>query len=95
MKHASEFLLRDITLSENIVVLEELEKSKTVFLNHVLNFLHECHMCSLAVEIDVFFNIGGLGTSSWSIDDIFQAVGVLKELCIHNLVVLVAIDRSN
>lgn len=95
MQNAPEFLLRNIALSEDVVVLEELEKSKAVFLNHVLDFLHQCFVCSFSVEIDMLFNISGLSTSSGSIDDVFQAVGVLKELCIHNLVVLVAIDRSN
>ena len=95
MKYASEFLLRNIALSEDIMILEELKKSKTVFLNHVLDLYHQCLMFSFSVEIDMLFNIGGLGTSGRSIDDIFQTVRVFKELSIHDFIVLVSINCSN
>ena len=95
MENTSEFLLRNVALSEDIMVLEELKQSKTVFLNHVLNLSHECFMCSFSIEIGVSFNIGGLGTCCRSVDDVFKAVRVSKELSILNLIVLVSIDCSN
>ena len=37
IKNTSEFLGRDITFAENIMILEEFQKSNTILLNHVLD----------------------------------------------------------
>jgi len=52
MENTSEFLARQVTLAEGIVILEELEKTNTILFNNLLNLLHKGKMILLTIEID-------------------------------------------
>ena len=60
-----------------------------------MNLPDESIIFSFSIKVSVSFNISGLCSSCGSVDDIFKAVGVLKELGIHNFIVLVTIYLSN
>jgi len=78
------------------MILEELNKSDTIFLNDVLDFSNESsRIVYCSSEIGVPLNVGGFGSSCGSVNDVFEAVRILKELRIHNLIVLVSVDCSN
>jgi len=44
MEDVAELLVRDIALSEDVVVLEEFEKTNTVFFDLVLDLNHKSHV---------------------------------------------------
>lgn len=48
-------------------------------------------MLLFAIEVNKFLDIRGFSTSSWTIDDVFETVGVSEEVSVHDLVVLVSI----
>ena len=95
MEDTSEFLSCEITLTERIMILEELEETNTVLLHDLLNLDHEGMMIRLAIEISKSVAESRLGTGSVTVDHILEAVGITEEVSIPDRVVLVAIDKSH
>ena len=95
MEDTSEFLSWEITLTERIMILEELEETNTVLLHDLLNLDHEGMMIRLAIEISKSVAESRLGTGSVTVDHILEAVGIAEEVSIPDRVVLVAIDKSH
>ena len=91
VQSSSEFGGFDSTLSERIVVLEELAKSYSVTLDVVSNLLHELGDFSRAVEVDVALNVGGPGAGVGLVDDVSEALGVCNELEILDVAQLVGV----
>ena len=78
------------------MILEEFQKPDAVLLNDVLDFSNECvHVTVDSCEIGELFIISGFGTSCWAINDVLEAVGIIQELLIHDLVILVSVDLGN
>lgn len=95
MQDRSEFLLSYVSLSQLIVVNEELSESKSVLLHHLLDLLHEGLYLLGSSEVQVGLNIGGLGSRGWSIDCIFKNLRVVDEVKILNIVLLVSVNQNN
>jgi hypothetical protein len=91
----SEFLLGYISLSQLIVVNEEFSESKSVLLNHLLDFLHEGFSLLSTSEVEVGLNVGGFGTRGWSIDCVYKALGIVDEVEILNVILFVTINQNN
>ena len=92
---ASEFLSRQAALSENIVILEELKNSNAVFLDYLLDLSHECLVIIHTIKVRKSVSESGLGACSVAIDYVFKAVGITKEVCIPDRVILVAINKRD
>ena len=92
---ASEFLSRQAALSENIVILEELKNSNAVFLDYLLDLSHECLVIIYTVEVRKSVSESGLGACSIAIDYVFKAVGITKEVCIPDGVILVTVNKRD
>ena len=92
---ASEFLSRQVALAENIVVLEELKNSNSVFLHDLLDFGHKCLVVIYTVKVRKSVSESGLGASSIAIDYVLKAVGVTEELCVLYSVVFVAVNKRD
>lgn len=58
VEHTAELLCWQIALAENIVILEELLKSDSIFLDHLLHFGHQGLVLLLAVEISESVDVG-------------------------------------
>ena len=95
VEHASELLNGNVTLAEDIVILEELLHSNAIFLNDLLDLLHEGVVCCLAVEICETVDEGRFGAGGRTVDVIFEAVSISEEVSILDLVVLVAVNESH
>lgn len=95
MQDRSEFLLGYISLSQLIVVNEEFSESKSVLLNHLLDFLHEGFSLLSTSEVEVGLNVGGFGTRGWSIDCVYKALGIVDEVEILNVILFVTINQNN
>jgi len=52
-------------------------------------------MLRLAIEIDKALDVGCFGASSRAIDNILEAVGIAQKLNISDVVVFVAVDKSD
>jgi hypothetical protein len=91
----SEFLLGYISLSQLIVVNEEFSESKSVLLNHLLDFLHEGFNLLSTSEVEVGLNVGGFGTRGWSIDCVYKALGIVDEVEILNVILFVTINQND
>jgi hypothetical protein len=91
----SEFLLGYISLSQLIVVNEEFSESKSVLLNHLLDFLHEGFNLLSTSEVEIGLNVGGFGTRGWSIDCVYKALGIVDEVEILNVILFVTINQNN
>lgn len=95
MQDRSEFLLGYISLSQLIVVNEEFSESKSVLLNHLLDFLHEGFNLLSTSEVEIGLNVGGFGTRGWSIDCVYKALGIVDEVEILNVILFVTINQNN
>ena len=51
MQHSSEFLIGQIAFAKRVVVVEELTQSDPVFLNLLLNVIHQSVQLSIAVKV--------------------------------------------
>jgi hypothetical protein len=91
----SEFLLGYISLSQLIVVNEEFSESKSVLLNHLLDFLHEGFNLLSTSEVEIGLNVGGFGTRGWSIDCVYKALGIVDEVEILNVILFVTINQND
>ena len=92
---ASELLGGNISLSKSVMVLEELKKTDTILLNDVLDLDHQLLHGVGSAEVGESGNVGRLGTSGWSIDNVLEAVGISKELSVLDLIDLISIDKTN
>lgn len=80
VKGASEFLSGQVTLAEDIVILEELKDSNAVFLYDLFDLLHEFEVTIDSVKVYESVSEGGLGARGIAIDHILKAVGITEEL---------------
>ena len=84
------------TLSQDVVVLEELVQSDAVTLYDFLYFLHEISEFLVAVEVEEACIVGRFSTGErlvHSEGQWFSAVS--EEFIVPNFVVLVAVDEGN
>ena len=95
VKNVTELLARHISLSEDIVILEEFKKSDSVFLALVHNFFHEIIVLFGTVEISPFLNVGGLELGGGSINNVLKAVSVSQEFSVTNLSVGFSVLSGN
>jgi hypothetical protein len=92
-KDVTELLVGNITLSQEVVVLEEFEKADSVFLALVLDLEHEGVVTGVITgEVSPFFDIGRFKLGGRSKDGIFEAVSGLEEFIVLDLVFLGAVD---
>lgn len=92
MKHSLELLLRDVSLSQNVVVYEELSQSDSVLLHDRLDLLHEGHQLSVSLELPLSSSVVS------ALNGCVQGVGWLgciQEFQIFDVVVLVSVDLLN
>ena len=75
------------------MILQELTKSNAVFLDDLLDFLHERLVVIHTVEVSKSVSESGLGASSIAIDYVFKAVGITKEVCIPDGVIFVTVNK--
>lgn len=93
MEDVAELLVWHVSLSEDIVVLEELEETDTVFFDLVLDLDHKCAMAFVvSSEVGPLLDISGFHFGSRSVNSVFEAVGVLEELSVEDLILLRAVD---
>ncbi len=92
MEHATELLSRKVALAQNIVILEEFSQSNSVLFDNVFDLFHEVLMSLLAIEINKFVNISGLCIGGWSMNHVFEAVGIIQELSVLDIIILISID---
>lgn len=77
------------------MVLEELKESDSVALHNLLDLDHQGVVFLLSIEVGKPVSVGGLGASGISIDHILEAVRVVEEVSIPNLVVFVSVNKSD
>ena len=95
MESASELLCGQVALSERVVVLEELVDPDPILFHNLFDFHHEWLDRSLSREVREAVSEGGLGTGGVPVDDVLEAVSVLQELLVLNIVILVAVDKGH
>jgi len=96
VENVSEFLAGYISLSENIVILEELKKSDAIFFALVLDLGHESVVgCVCTAEIGPFLNISGFGFGGGSINNVLKAVSVSQEVGVTDFTVGFSVFGSN
>lgn len=95
-KDVTEFLVRHVTLSQEIVVLEEFEKADSILLTLVLDLEHQGVMARVVTgEVSPFFDIGRFKFGGRSEDGIFEAVSVPEEVIVTDLIFLGTVDGLN
>lgn len=87
VEYVTELLAGHVALSKDVVILEEFEQSNSVFLALVHNLHHELVMLSGTVEVSPRLNVGGLGSSGGSIDNVLEAVGIPQEFIVTDFTV--------
>ena len=95
VESTAELLSREVALPQTIVILEELEEPDSILLNQLFDLRHELLVLTRTVEVSEAVNVGRLSAGCRGIDDILKAVGVAQELCIPDVVVLIAVDLGN
>jgi len=95
VQDVTELLAGHVALAENVVILEELKKSNSVFLALVHNFFHEAGVLLGSIEIGPFLNVSGFGTGEGSVNSVLEAVGVLQELSVTDLSVEFSVLGGN
>ena len=95
VENVTELLARYISLSEDIVILEEFKKSDSVFLALVHNFFHEIIVLFGTVEISPFLNVSGLELGGGSVNNVLKAVSVSQEFSVTNLSVGFSVLSGN
>jgi len=85
VKDVTELLAGHVALAEDIVILEELKQSNSVFFALVHNFFHEADVLLGSIEIGPLLNVGGFSTGEGSVNNVLEAVGVLEELGVTDL----------
>lgn len=92
-KDVTEFLVGNITLSQEVVVLEEFEKADSILFALVLDLQHQGVVTVVVTgEISPFFDIGRFKLGGRSIDGILEAVSGLEEFIVLDLVFLGTVD---
>ncbi len=77
------------------MILEELVDANAVLFHNLFHFEHQWFNASLAGEVNKSVSEGRLGSSCVAIDHVLEAVGVLQELLVFDVVVLVTVDESH
>ncbi len=95
MKHSSELLHWQVSLTKNIVILEEFGESDSVFLNNVFDLLHQVVVSLLSIEVSKSVNISGLCVCCGSMDNILKAVSIIQEFSVLDVIIFVAVNKSN
>jgi len=93
VEDVAELLVWHVALPEDIVILEELEQTDTVFFDLVLDLDHKSAVAFVvSCEVGPLLDISGFQFGCRSINGVFEAVGVLEELGVHDLILLSAVD---
>lgn len=95
VESTTELLGGEVALPETIVILEELEEPDSILLDDLLDLSHELLVRALTIEVSEAVDVGSLGTGSGSVDHILEAVSITQELCVLDVVVLIAVDGRN
>lgn len=77
------------------MVLEEFLKTDAVLLDNLFDFHHEVIVSLDTIKVSESVLESGLGACRRSIDDVLQAVSGTEELVVLNVVLLVAVDKSD
>jgi len=77
VENTTELLSGDIALAKDIMILEELIKSDSVFFDDLFDLGHQSFMRLFTVEVCEFVFVSRLGIGCGSMDHVFQAVGIL------------------
>lgn len=91
----SEFLGRKVAFPEDVVILEELQDSDSVFFDDLFHFLHKCLVSFLSIKVDELLHVCRLGAGRGSIDNVLKTVGVPQEFGVPNRVVFVAVNERD
>lgn len=83
------------SLSQWVVVLEELAESDSMSLHELLDFVKQLTHVVGASEVSVAREVGRLGAGEWFIDSVLETVAVLDESQILNIPELVAVDAGD
>jgi len=95
VQHTAELLLWQVTLAQDIVILEELQKSDSILRQHVLNLEGEGRFTLDSSEVDVSWHVCRLDTRGGSVDNVLEAVGVTQEFGVPDLPNFVAVNDSD
>lgn len=94
MEGRLELASHQVALSEDIVVLEELDNSNAVLLYHVFNLSHQGPVLFFTGKIEIPSNIRRLGTSSGSVELQVVVLAVTEELSVFDFHVLGSVDEG-
>lgn len=95
MEGASEFLSRQIPLSQSVEILEKFEQSNPVFLHDLFDLLHKVVVLLNSIKVSEFVSECWLSTGGVPVYDVFEAVSVSKEFSVFDRVVLIPVDQSH
>jgi len=96
MEDVAELLVRDVALSEDVVVLEEFEKTNTVFFDLVLDLNHKSEVgLVVPCEVGPLLDVSGFQLGGWAVNGVFKAVSVLEELSVEDFILFGSVDGLN
>lgn len=77
MQHVHEFLVWNVALAEDVMILEELKQADAVLLALILNLTHECIVAGMITrEVSPFLDICRFKLGCRSVNGIFEAVSI-------------------
>jgi len=95
MKNTSKFLSRQASFSKNIMILEELQQSDTIFLDLSFNLIQQFRQLTVTNPFLICWTISWFSSFSSNLELIFIWISIIKEKQVLDISFFISINMSD